>query len=496
MEIVLIKKIVLLIIFFSITSLLFARGKTEEEERLTQNDEWILCVTNFDISAIPEDRQAVAGVITREIVERLNAISYRTRISHEYAYYEGYAWAQERSAAARQLAAKQEERAMLIFRGEERWRYRQNLERIDEEIKKLREAFEEADASAPLINKHPEFRLTQGNLDFNYPEPPADGTENQFCRTQMADGFLTGVVIDFHGRFHISLRLYTLYTRSFVFEDSIIFSTEDIESALDELTERLVLALSGGKPATLIVHTQPENSLVLINRSFAGRGEMGAMEYPPGRFVITASASDHETLTVETELSSGDIAEINMSLSPVEYNDIEIPGTSFGGTLYLGSLYVGETPLTLRLPANALEYIELESFDGRVGTAAFLTPNNNPEISFSLPIRTRRPSKPGSVDRARRAYYWGWGGVWVTGIAAWISYQSYLSSDFAMRYNYFTNDSFNQNFADDNRRMYYISMGTTIAVCAVSVYALAQMARYIYVANKSSTSTRKLRAGK
>ena len=482
------KSRILLSLFFilALGAQLFAFGMTEETEIKTQNDEWILCVTNFDLSSLPAEKTEIAGVITRKTVERLGTISFRDRISEEYAYYEESAWSRSRSAAAKALAAKREERSLLIFRGDPQWKYRQDLARLDAEIEKLVSALEEADSNMPHINRAPVFNLTKENLDFSFPAPPRAGTENRFCADQKADALLAGSVTDFHGRYVVSLRLYTVYTRSFVWEDSIIFSHEDLDSALDEATQRLMIMLSGNRPAVVTVTAQPEEALVLINRSFAGRGESSSLEYPPGRVTITASASGHESISFETDLSSGEYAQININLNPVDYVDVEIDGFPTSGSVYNGALYVGESPLTLRLPVNRMEYIELETPDSQKGTIVYRTQDDS-SYTHSLSLRTAIPVEEGRVDRVRRSYYQAWGATWLTGIAAWIAFYSYTNSNDAVYFQYGQTDMVDPGFVKSNLEMYYVSMGTMIAVGTVAVFGIVQMARYIYTANRGST---------
>ena len=465
---------------------LFASGKAEEAEIKTQNDEWILCVTDFDLSSLPAEKTAIAGVITRKTVERLGTISFRDRISEEYAYYEESAWNRSRSTAAKALVAKREDRSLLIFRGDPQWKYRQDLERLDAEIEKLVSALEEADSNMPYINRAPVFNLTKENLDFSFPAPPAAGTENRFCAAQKADALLSGSVTDFHGRYVVSLKLYTVYTRSFVWEDSVIFSHGDIDSALDEITQRLMIVLSGNRPAVVTVTAQPEEALVLINRSFAGRGESSSLEYPPGRVTITASAPGHESISFEADLSSGEHAQININLKPVDYVDVEIDGLPMSGSVYNGALYVGESPLTLRLPANQMEYIELETPDSQKGSIVYRTQDDS-SYTHSLSIRTAVPMEEGSVGRIRRLYYQAWGATWITGIATWLTYYSYVNSYAAIRFQYEQTGTIDPKFQEDNSVMYYVCMGTAIAAGTAAVIDIIQMVRYLYTANRGST---------
>jgi hypothetical protein len=469
-------------IFFSFNAGILALGNSQADDEIKKQDnEWTLCVTDFDVKAMPQSKLSVAGVITKKVVERLNNISYHTRVSPEYAYYEGYAWHKARSSAAKSLSTKLEERSLLIFNGEAAWRYKQNLARVDAEIEKLTAAFEEIEKNAPLVNNEPVFKLTEGNVKAVYPEPPKEGTEYKFCKDQKADAFLAGTIIDFHGRYVISIKLYAVYAKTFIYEDSIIFSPDDLETALDEITSKLMLLLSGNKPAAIAVKAEPSDALVLINRSFAGRGDSGIIERPPGKFVITASANEHESITVETELAAGEIAEIKINLLPLGFANVEIPETVAGAVVYQGALSIGEAPLTLRLPVNILEYVELESGDGLRGTAVFNTPEET-NTTYSLPVKTGEPPVKGRVEKARTLYYWSWGGVWVTGIAAWIAGNAYSSMNSAQKYNYSDGQ-----FADENTRMLYIRNGTYAALGAVSAFWVYNIVRYLYLANRGST---------
>jgi len=475
----------LVLIFLVLTIPLFAKGQTDEPEIKTQNDEWYLCITNFDAKALPSDRMNISGVVLRELVERLSSINYHTRISPEYAYYEEYAWARARGNAAKTLSSKFDERSRQIYMGEPNWKYRQNIARIDSDIKKLREDLEEIDNKAPLINKEPVFKLASGNLDLVFPAAPEKGGESRFCTILKADAFLSGSITDFHGRYFLKLRLYTVYTKSFVWEDSAIFSYSDIGNAIDEITRKLIIVLSGNRPAAVAVNAEPETALVLINRSFAGKGGTSLTEYPPGKITVTASAQDHESIVLETELVSGELTEINLKLNPIEHVNTNILGKG-SNNVYHGALYVGESPLTLRLPANNFEYIEMENVDGKKGSVVFKTQDSQ-DYEQSISVKMSVPIKKGRVDKERRGYYWAWGSQWITGIAAWVFYYSFNGSNDAARYAY-NQEILTQKFVNDNANNYYFSLGSAVAFGAASVYGIYRMIRYIYFSGKDTAS--------
>jgi len=476
----------LFFVFFTCSSLLFARGGIEESEIETQRGEWILCIANFDSSSLPESRRHAADVIMRKLVESINSINYRTRVSPEYAFYEEVAWARARSNAARALAAKQNERSALLYRGDPQWRYLRNLERVDAEIEQLWAVLEEAERNVPFVDNEPVFGLTAGNLEFNFPAAPRTGNEYRFCLEQRADALLTGSIMHFHERFIVSWKLYTIFTQSVVWEDSIIFSPDDLDNAMEEITRRLLVVLSGNQPSVLTVKTEPEETLVLINRAFAGRGETSDLEFPPGDITVTVSAPEHESLTFSTRLFPGELTTIGVNLLPIEYANIDISGT-ITGRVYHGALYVGEAPLTLRLPLNQLEFIELGTPDTESGNTVFQTSDIADTTQF-LFLHTSVPPPKGSVDRARRNFYWAWGGTWVAGVAAWLTYQSFVSSNTAINYHYNQTGWYDQKFFDDNMRFYQISMGSIIAFGAAVAFDVLFLRRYISAANRGAAS--------
>ncbi|MCL2185246.1 MAG: hypothetical protein FWB86_05245 [Treponema sp.] len=471
----------LFFLFIAFNIPLFALGKKDDTVKKTQNDEWTLCITNINAESLHPERRIITEVILTELTERINTISYRTRISPEYTYYEEFAWASARSAAAKALAAKMEERSRLLFLGDPGWRYRQNIKKIDNDLIKLKENLETIESNAPLINNYPVFKLTSGNLNNTFPAAPDKGAESRFCTSQKADAFLTGEVTDFYGRFLYNVKLYTIYTRSFVWEDSVIFSHDDLDIALEEITRRLIIVLSGNEPAAVSITAEPEETLILINRTFAGRGRVEINEIPPGKITVTATAHDHESINIETELNPNELVSLNFKLTPNRYVDLDISGDK-QGRIYQGALFAGDSPLTLSLPADQLEFIEFEARNSDKGTIVFQTPQLS-DVVQNVTVRSRALPPRGRVDKERRAYYWAWGGTWLTGIAAWIVYHSYNESNKAVQY-----AGSNRDFFNTNQTLYNVSIGAMIAVGTVAAYSIYRAVRYLYTSNLPATS--------
>ena len=467
------------LLLITLNALVFGFGKKDDDEIKTQNNDWILCITAFDVSKLPPDKIHVSNIVSRELVERLNAISYRTRISHEYTYYEEFAWARARTAAAKAVAVKMDERSAALYRGDPEWRYRKNIAKIDGDLAKLRATLDEIESNAPLINKEPDFKLTNGNIGLTFPAPPSAGGERAFCTGQSADAFLTGSIVEFYGRLLLSVRVYTVYTRSFVWEDSIIFSLEDIDYAVSEIIQRLVIQLSGNEPAIVEISAEPADTLVLINRSFAGKGNSISLEMPPSTISVTASAANHESITFETDVTAEELTKINISLTPINFANVGITEEA-GGRVYQGALFVGMAPFTLRLPANQLEYIEMRS-RGRTGSIVFETPEMS-NVFPSYSIKTEEPLPAGRVDRDRRTYYWVWAATWITGIAAWIADYSY--NDALLVYSTYPVD---QSFVDNLNFLRYFRIGALVSLGAAGSYGIYRFVRYLITADKGST---------
>ncbi|MDR0584315.1 MAG: PEGA domain-containing protein [Treponema sp.] len=452
------------------------------------NNEWLLCVTNFDASALSENKRPAGEVITKTLVDTLKAVNYRIRISPEYAYYEEYERSKARSIAAKALAAKQEERALLLYRNGKDWRYKQNVKRIDADIVKLQEDLAKAEADMPLINKEPVFGITRENRDGIFPDPPKPKSERRFCVNQQADAFLAGTIQEYHNRYYLTLKLYALYTDTFIYEDEIIFSTDDITVAVDEIAGRLTAVLAGSKPAAVAVHAYPSEALVLINQNFAGRGDVEAHDRPPGKIEVTLSGEDYKPETVEAELVPGELTDISVQLLPVEYGEVNIlsPGVN-GASVYQGAMYVGEAPLTLRLPLDQFNYINIETSDNQIARAAFISPGqSNTPYSFSMKLKTPRPGVD-RVNKARKTYYWAWGGTWITTIAAWIVTGILKTQNEAIVYGYNTTGKYNQEFYDNALLMNDVYTYAWAGVGLAAAYEIFQMARYIYTATEDTT---------
>jgi hypothetical protein len=319
--------------------LLFGRGRREEEKREVLNGEFTLCVASFDVSALPAGYQIVGPILQRELAGDLGRIHHRKRDGEELSRYEELAFIAATRDGAVKLAAKREERDALFYRGYPRWKYRRELRKIDDELAALEEAYGKAGEVRPLIEERPLFKISEVNRGgILFPPPPERGGEEVFLKTHQADAVLTGTLRMAYGRIYAEFRVFTRGA-SFVYEDSTIFSTEDLGAASDELKSRFLAALVNSPPARLTILAEPEDARIEVNNRSAQSGEV--LELPPGPVRIAVSADDHRGVRKELELNGGAEETLSVILRPhtMEQLDIALPGPETA--VYMGALYVG-----------------------------------------------------------------------------------------------------------------------------------------------------------
>ena len=416
------KKTAGLLLFLLSTAALFSFGKKEEEKK-PLNETWVLCVTEFDVSAIPVPNQITGQLLSRDLTEALKGVIKRYRSDEEKDWYQGYALSRALSDAAKSLAAKREERALLVFKGERNWKYRKNLAVIDKDILKLEEAYQAVEKGLAPVEGEPVFKLSEDNIKGVYPKAPAFPVEYRFLMNQKADAFITGAVSDYHGRLYMRVKMYTRYTRSYSYEDFIVFSTSDSAVAIEELASRMIEAASETPPAFVTVRTKPDNAVILVNGAFAGQGEVTGREQAPGLTDVQIFTDDYYSETVPLELRGGEISELYLNLTPLAFSSftLDTPGNP-GSAVYRGALFLGNTPLGLNLPQDRYEYISVESPSGdtasavlmgdRVVKSLFQTDKAGAEGTLNLSVRPPLlEDKP--VERSRGRFYGAYGRLWI-----------------------------------------------------------------------------------
>jgi hypothetical protein len=465
------------------------------------NPAWGFAVTAFDMSALPSDRQIIGELVQREFVLLLNSIKKRRRGAEEYAYYETVAWEKSKAAAAKAIADKWNQRDQLLFTGDPAWKYKKSLKTIHSDIEKLRDAFEKAAAEAPLITREPAFALIEANMKGTYPKPPEAGKEFAFCVQQQIEGFLTGVITPFQGRMHLALKVYTLYSNSYSYEDSVLFSSDQMSDAVKELAGDITAALSGIAPATLAVHADTPDASLFINETLAGTGEISGFEHSPGEATVTASAYNRESASISLELSEGEQADVSFTLPlitfvPLSFTALtpQAKSTWFAPTVfseqaaavYQGALYVGQTPLTLDAGSGALAYYRIESdqigLDGTVKkTAGTVVVDSRTDMAV---VKTRVLPEPEKkpVERAMNRMYLSYGLFWLTLPIAMVSGMDALWGGGGGM----LGAAIRGRSSQDANAWLPVSIGATIAAGAAFGFTIINAVLYFSTANENS----------
>jgi hypothetical protein len=408
------------------------------------------------------------------IVRSLAAVDRRARLSAEETYYRNQVWFAARKEAAKKIADKQNQRDALLYQGNKAWKYQKEIKKIDAELIGLREALAKVDADAPLIESAPRFTLTADNLAYRVPAPPAPGKEYSFCKQQNVDGFLVSRLTEFHERLVLDVKLYSLFARSYNYEDTVIFSTENIEDALLELCDRIIEHVSQSPPAGLIVTTEPDNALITVNGRFAGRGESELVERNAGPAAVEVFADNYGSYSETVELTGKELTELSVRLPPLPIAGITV-NTDEPAALYRGALYIGETPFTLSAPLDARIPLMAETRDKKSASTAVIVDNS------AITIKPIKPPEENVVDKARRGFYGAWGRFWIALPLALVlngMYASYVNA-YNMPAAVRTEEEYNT--AQTYR---YVTIGAGIAAGAFGIEFAVRLVYYVYVSNK------------
>jgi hypothetical protein len=345
----------------------------------------------------------------------------------------------------------------------------------------LEEEYKKTEALIPIIGVRPDFRLTDENQREVYPQAPEAGREQRFCAAQKADAFLTARVSEFHGRLYITLKIYALYARSYIYEDSDIFSPEDLNMVAAEIAARLTAAISGTAPAAIAIRAEPENAMVMINGGFAGRGRTEILERSPGPVEVSVTEEQYSPQTFSFDLNAGELAEFSMSLTPLALSafNIEIP-PEFSGSVYRGALYAGRTPFTMELPLNQHEYIQVETAGQEVGQAVIFGGDSPDSGIGAIFVKPRIPKGRNDVETARRQFYGAFGRFWLALPVAYII--SGLSNTMVTTYNSYLPDPELRTQADTFGK---VSMAATITAGVFLAETLLRSGWYLYVSTRN-----------
>jgi hypothetical protein len=465
---------------FTFGNELFAFGRKQAaEDKKPINNEWILCITAFDSSSMSPAWQNAGDNVVRSLAGTLQNLDLRFRGEKESGYYRNYALTKARAAASDALVKKRNERDLLIFKGDPEWKYRKDLKTVDAAILKLEEDLANVEVSP--VEEIPVLTLSEKNRAGTFPEPPKPGWEYRFCTEEKADAFLCGNLSEYYGRIYLEIKMYTRYTNSYSYEDNVLFSNDDFNKAMDELSGRLAVAATESFPSMVLVHTDPPDAMVLIDNSFASQGETEMRAHSPGMAEISVYAENYAPASFPLELNPGELAELFIDLTPLSIAAFEadVPASP-GSKVFLGSLYVGEAPLTLELPRSKYTYISVETPDSEIGSV-ILKDNNMVKGNAQFARKDGDQGKADfftvmpplqeekRVEKTRRSFYNTYGAFWI------VLPVSLLTAGIAGTY-----IGINEN-AELIQRGANIAWGTSLGLTFFQIF------RYLYVSGGDST---------
>ena len=463
---------------------LYSRARVQEERPLV-NTEYLLCITAFDVSELPQSQQAVGPILQNRFVKRLGGINHRARTEQELTLYEQIAWDLRRKDAAQKLTAKRAERDALLYRGFPDWKYKKELKRIDGEIRGLEADLEKAGRVRPRAEGFPVFKLVE-----TFPQAPETGAEEAFLEAQKADAFVQAKLTVYYQRIHVRLQLYTRFA-SYLYEDETLFSPEDLGEAANEIAVRLEAAVSGTERSFFTIRAEPEDAQVLVNGNLAEKD--GEMVLNPGPVLVSAAAEGYETLTGELELVPGEHASAEIVLDPLvmEQMTFSLPGQS--AKVYIGALYAGTLSpsgdLELSIPDGLYRYVNVETDDGRAGQLVVMGDERPGKEERIVTVNPRLPPLSGEkpVEKRRRQFYGAWGRLWVTIPLAFLINgikDSYLLGYRASAAS--LGPPGNMELYDKASLFNNISLGAWIAVGVFGIESLIRLIIYVNAANREA----------
>jgi hypothetical protein len=459
---------------------LFARAKAEEP--VTINTEYTLCITAFDVTNLPPSQQNIGSIFQNRIATRLSSIQTRKRTNFELDRYTEAAWIKARGEAAVKVASKREERDKLLYQGLPGWKYKKELKRVTEELAVLQTDYRTAEEQLPRVEPLPLFKLDASS----FPPAPESGAEETFLETQKADSFLAAKFSSYYGRVLGEFRFYTKNGAG-QYEDSVLFSPEDLSAAADEIIFRLEEALSGEGRSRLTVKALPENAAVLVGGKLAVKGEPSVVN--PGETTLSVSAEGYRTERGNLTLAPGEEKELDIALEPLNMESLRL-NVDEPSKVYIGSLYIGTASpgldFDVAVPVGQYRYLNLETESGKTGQAIVMGEFAGDSRSLSLKTRVLPGKDETPVEKRRRQFYGAWGRLWVTlplafflnGLA-----QTYAdaSNSYVMR-----NGVTNQKLYDNAMTSFYVARGALITAGVFGVESIIRLVVYIYTANREA----------
>jgi hypothetical protein len=291
---------------------------------------------------------------------------------------------------------------------------------------------------------------------------------------------MTGSLTPYHGRLFLTIKIWALFSNSFIYEDSSLFSSEDTAVAVNELTETLIACLSGASHSRLVVHADPPDASVFVNETLIAKEE--AVERSNGAVTVVASADKYGTVSVPLDLNPDEEIEVTVSLPPVSYKPFVIETDNEGDSIYQGALFVGHSPLSLDLPLNGFEYFKAEN-EGKAG--AIVMGEENSILNIKKRVLPGEGEKP--VGKAQDKMYASYGRFWIALPIALVVGLPYEGGGgmYGAAYNAFVSSQ-TQKSADNANTWLIVSVVAAAAVAVTLADTIYHAVRYFSISNKNS----------
>ena len=373
--------------------------------------EWTIAVAAFDTTSLDASERLAGDLVAGKLAASLPSIATRSYLEAERKAYAASLAAAKVDSSAKVLAAKQSTRDALLFSGLGDWKYRKELKGAEMAVRTAREAYDASLVAVPEVAAEKPVKAAKENADGVLVAAPEPGQERAVCLQRSYDALLLGRVESYYGRTAVSVRLFSPYLNADLYADETMFSVANREQALSELARRLAAAVSGKTQSVFSVAVDPKGADIQLSGSLAGKGRVGPLERDPGTVLVEAELAGYERFRESFDLIPGERVELNISLPPLQANDLVIRALDGDGhhaeaSVRLDGLYFGRTPLGTELPRERLSFVQVETLDDR-GAVAVVRSDASGSVSLSL-----IPNLPGDAmptEDARKKFYGAFG---------------------------------------------------------------------------------------
>jgi hypothetical protein len=372
--------------------------------------EWTVAVAAFGAEGLPADQRIIADLICRRLRMDIQAVPSRLRSAAEIAADSGRETLAAQAVAAKDYAAKRSALDALFFKGLPDWQYRRDAAAARTALDKSSAAYQAALGRRSEVRGEVAVKLYADNAKDIYPAAPADADKARFCRERNVDAVVTGTAELFYDRILVAVTVYEAAEGRNSYYDETIFSPENRDAALTELSGRLVKRIAGRPTGRLAIAVLPPEADIVLNGALAGHGTVGPIEMPVGDFELAGEADGYKTSAVAGRIAADAELRLSVELEPAPLSRLAVGVFDADGqaidpetvVLRLGGEYAGTALTPLDLPAGGSFYLTAESADGRKAALAAPVPEGGAAIGLTL---VRPSGRTDGVETARKTFY-------------------------------------------------------------------------------------------